>query len=419
MLFRNIDVAALPPGQVVLDLDGTLVLDGAEEVGAEESRALECLTRERAVFLVTNKGGKRAAQIAERAGVVYIQHDSKKPDPRIARLLPGATERVVLGDKVLTDGLFAFLTGARFVQITPLRAETERLSTRVLYAVDASMARIVAYVTLMRPQQWVKNGLMFGPLFFAGLVGETALLLQACVAFLSFSAAASAGYIYNDMRDVLADRAHPTKRFRPLARGSVQVREALVLIALLASASFGLALVVPSVLPWLGLYGAATFAYSAYVKHVPVLEFVWVAALYVVRVLAGGVAVNVAVTDWLVSVIFFSTLFVTVGRRYAEHGTVRARAVLEQYPQSFMAALPPLTAGLLLVSYVLYAIIASQYEHFVYSSVFVVFAVLWYLRGIYRKEGVEHPDTKLWKDGMLLVTVCAWTAYSWFVIYIV
>lgn len=417
MFFKDIKIDELGGDYIVLDLDGTLVSDGGSALGEDEARVLKRLVVSHGVYLLTNKKGERASRIAGAHGMAYIAADFKKPDWRIARFLPQG-RAVVVGDKILTDGFFAWVIGARFVKVEPLRSAHESRTVRLLYSIDAFVERCLALFMLIRPLQWVKNGLLFAPLFFAGELLNANALGTTVIAVVAFSFAASAGYVFNDLRDAERDRLHPKKKFRPIASGRITSQSAYALCFTLAGLSLMTAILVPKLIPWLVVYFFGTALYTVYIKELPIFEFIFVPVLYVVRVLAGGAVVGVPVTEWLVLMVFFATLFITVGRRYAEWGRETTRHVLKSYPEDFMRTLPACAASLVLVSYVLYTLVASPYQNFMYSTVFVVLGVLWYLRGVYAKDGVEHPDEKLWADPVLLITVGAWILFCASVIYV-
>lgn len=178
----------------------------------------------------------------------------------------------------------------------------------------------MAYVRLLRPYQWSKNLLLFLPLLLAHETAWGAKMPGMLQAFLCFSLAASAVYVLNDFVDVDADRRHPRKRFRPLASGAVPRSHAPWLALLLAVGALVLgALLLPNPFQWvLAGYLAANMAYSFWCKHIPVLDVVVLTQMYVVRIVAGGIAGGVAVTDWLLGFSLFQFLSIALAKRFAE-----------------------------------------------------------------------------------------------------
>lgn len=184
----------------------------------------------------------------------------------------------------------------------------------------SSSRSLLAYVRLLRPYQWSKNVLIFLPLILAHQMGDFSKLGALLLAFVCFSLAASAVYVLNDFVDVEADRRHPRKRMRPLASGAVPRGHAIpyaVLLATLAMVCAWWTLPHPFPLVLAG-YLAANLAYSFWCKRYPILDVVVLTQMYMVRVVAGGVAADVMVTDWLLGFSLFQFLSIAFAKRYIE-----------------------------------------------------------------------------------------------------
>lgn len=175
-------------------------------------------------------------------------------------------------------------------------------------------------VRALRPQQWIKNVLLFVPVLLAHHGFEPARMAAVLGGFAAFCLAASAGYVANDLLDREADRRHPHKRTRPFASGTLSLRQGVVLCLLLASAAALLsALAVSSAFTgMLALYLALTFAYSLYFKEKLFLDVLLLAGLYTHRVLSGAVAASVAVSHWLLGFSLFFFLSLAFAKRYCE-----------------------------------------------------------------------------------------------------
>lgn len=177
----------------------------------------------------------------------------------------------------------------------------------------------------LRVHQWLKNLLVFAPVVLAHDLGDPLRAGRAALAFLAFSLLASGTYLLNDLLDLDADRAHPRKRRRPLAAGTLPIPAALVLVPLLVLAAGALAVPLGARFSVaLGGYLALTTAYSFALKRVPVLDVLVLALLYTVRVLAGGVAVGVIVSPWLLALSLFLFQSLAVLKRHAELGLLDA-----------------------------------------------------------------------------------------------
>src|ERR1700745_2117259 len=146
-----------------------------------------------------------------------------------------------------------------------------------------------ALVRQLRVYQWTKNALVFVPMIAAHDLRDRAMWVDALIAFLAFSLAASSVYVVNDLCDLDADRQHPRKRLRPLAAGELSARFAKLLVPTLPAGSAGVAIRLPAAfVTLLLLYWVATLAYSLGLKKRPILDVALLAALYTVRVYAGG-----------------------------------------------------------------------------------------------------------------------------------
>jgi hypothetical protein len=183
------------------------------------------LQQGREVYIVSNKGLVRGPRVADAHGIKAVMSHYKKPNPRVLKSLERPQDgAVVIGDKVLTDGIFAWRVGADFIKVDPIRAPTDDLLTRASYALDAAvwalckglfwirMSTPFAFFELMRPKQWIKNLLIFAPLFFAGGFFDPSAFWATVISFVAFSIAASAGYSINDTFDCAEDRRHPPRR---------------------------------------------------------------------------------------------------------------------------------------------------------------------------------------------------------------
>lgn len=179
---------------------------------------------------------------------------------------------------------------------------------------------VVDWVAALRLHQWLKNLLVFVPLFAAHLHLEPSLVLRALAAFAAFSLCASGVYLLNDLLDLEDDRNHPVKSTRPFAAGRIPVRHGVGAIPALLAASFGLALwLLPGEFAiTLGVYYTLTVLYSLVLKRHMMLDVVTLASLYTLRVIAGGTAIGVTLSFWLLAFSMFMFLSLALVKRYAE-----------------------------------------------------------------------------------------------------
>ncbi len=189
----------------------------------------------------------------------------------------------------------------------------------VAHRFDDRPRGIAPYVRALRLHQWLKNTLVFVPLLLAHKLTDVALLAQAGIAFLAFGLCASSVYLLNDLFDLQADRRHPTKKLRPFAAGDLPIVHGIIAMPLLLTAAMALTVF----LPWqfslvLGAYYLVTLAYSLYLKRAVLVDVLTLAGLFTSRVIAGGAAVAVPVSFWLLAFSMFIFLSLALVKRYVE-----------------------------------------------------------------------------------------------------
>lgn len=213
---------------------------------------------------------------------------------------------------------------------------------------------------LARPKQWVKNVLVFAAPGAAGVLDDAGDLIDTVIAFGCFCLAAAGTYFLNDAHDAEADRRHPTKRHRPVASGAVPVgvATAVGIGLLVAGIALGLAVRWPLAVTVAG-YAALTTSYSAWLKHVAVVDVVAVAAGFVLRAIGGAAATDVPISDWFFIVTSFGSLFMVSGKRGAEAAETGAdtsvRRSLDSYTPGYVAYLRSVSSSAVLVAYCLWA----------------------------------------------------------------
>jgi 4-hydroxybenzoate polyprenyltransferase len=276
-----------------------------------------------------------------------------------------------------------------------------------------------AMIRLARPHQWLKNTLVGAALVFSQRLFEPRDVALTAIAFVAFCALASTGYVLNDMVDREADRLNPEKCDRPLARGDLTVRDAtrmafaLGLIAAVLSIALGLRFTGIAV-----AYVALQFAYSLWAKHQVVVDVIAVAIGFVLRAFAGGVAIHVEVSPWLVFITFVLALFLVLARRRHElialgDSATAHRGALSQYSVRLVDQMISIVAGATLVSYMIYTasaeVEAKLGTPYLYLTVpFVAFGILRYLYLIDERNEGGDPAKVLIQDRPLLLAVALW-----------
>jgi decaprenyl-phosphate phosphoribosyltransferase len=271
----------------------------------------------------------------------------------------------------------------------------------------------------MRPKQWVKNILVLAAPFAGGVLFSGGMALELVLAFVAFSLAASGIYLVNDANDVAADRAHPTKRRRPIAAGIVPVRLAFAVAVLLLAAAVGLSLLANwRLTAVVGVYIAVQLAYCFWLKHQPVLDICIVASGFLLRAVAGGAATGIPLSQWFLLSAGFGSLFMVAGKRYAEimlaeRTGAKIRKSLESYSASYLRFVWALSATVLIMTYSLWAFqIREAHHNSVWSAISIVpfvVAVLRYAVDVDSGNGGEPEEIAL-GDRVLQVLAIAWVA---------
>ena len=272
---------------------------------------------------------------------------------------------------------------------------------------------------LLRLYQWPKNLLVLMPLVFAQEMTRPGEVARALAALAAFCLASSGAYIFNDIRDLDQDRAHPTKRRRPLAAGEVAAPLAAALAALLIAAAAGIAWWVrPGFLAALLGYLVLTASYTLLLKHVFLVDVITVALGFVIRAMAGAVAINVVFSNWLMVCTLFLALLLSLGKRRTEIALLDEeagahRAVLDHYDTAFIDQLLLLVAGGALITYTIYTcspeVVARVGTDKLYMTLpFVLYGLARYLWLIRETHHGADPSALLLRDWPTLATVALW-----------
>jgi 4-hydroxybenzoate polyprenyltransferase len=277
--------------------------------------------------------------------------------------------------------------------------------------------RMPAVLALLRPRQWTKNLLLFAALLFAGRLFDPVALATAALAFAAFCAAASSVYVVNDMVDAPRDRLHPDKRRRPIASGRISLGTAGVLAAGLTLAALALAF---SIGPRFGaialVYMASSHFYSFVGKNVAILDVLLVAIGFVLRAVAGALAIRVPFSDWFVLCTLFVALFIAVSKRRAElrsgEGSSASRPVIAQYSDGALTAFIVTAMAASIISYALY--VQAMHERLgdaiygMMATVPIVIGALFRYQLLVERDGAgEKPEEILLSDLPLQLAVLA------------
>lgn len=280
------------------------------------------------------------------------------------------------------------------------------------------------YLKLVRVEQWVKNLFVFLPLFFSGNIFETDLFLKSLYAFVVFSLTASSIYILNDYSDIESDKKHPEKKNRPLASGAISKPTALAILGFLIIAIFGLLFFGQSALKidiWkfaviIAFYFLINLAYTLRLKHVAIIDVTIVSMGFVLRVLAGGYATGIPISQWAILLTFVLALVLALGKRRGElinaQISGKTRRALDGYNVQFADIALSISVTLAIVSYLMFTVTREVQERFgirvFYTVIFVVFAFLRYLQQTLVYNRTESPTKIIYRDRYIQITVVLW-----------
>ncbi|TGE39171.1 decaprenyl-phosphate phosphoribosyltransferase [Desulfosporosinus fructosivorans] len=271
---------------------------------------------------------------------------------------------------------------------------------------------------LARPAQWTKNLFVFVGIIFSNQWNDSGLILRTIVAVMAFSLVSSSVYIMNDLIDLVRDRLHPIKRYRPLAAGLISLYSARLL--LFTCLTLGLLLgsiVSPITVGLLAVYFIQNIVYSKVLKHVVILDAFSISFGFMLRIFVGTWGLGIEPSRWLLLSGLMVTLFLGFGKRLAESNKLSAqsfahRPVLGNYSLGLLTQLIDITAGGVIISYSLYTLDAStdalhQTTALIYTVPLVIYGIFRYLFLIHKGESAD-PSRVLVSDPHIIITVCLW-----------
>ena len=308
------------------------------------------------------------------------------------------------------------------------------------------MPDVLPLLRSLRPAQWVKNLFVLLPLVFAGALFDPTYLVRGALAFLLFCGLSSSIYLINDLLDREKDRLHPVKRHRPLAAGTLSPGLAMTAALTLAVVAFAAAW-------WLGpapfliacLYVGQNLLYSFWLKHVVIVDILVISLGFVLRVMMGGAALPVPVSDWLLLCTIFLSLFLAVSKRRHEVVLLEERAadqrqVLDRYGKPFLDQMTSVVTAATLLAYSLYATthgdqgaglglgrrtagpldgseggltdVLPTVSAFplVYTVPFVIFGIFRYLYLVYQVGTDRSPTEAMLTDAPFVANLALWGA---------
>jgi 4-hydroxybenzoate polyprenyltransferase len=288
-----------------------------------------------------------------------------------------------------------------------------------------------AMIEELRPRQWTKNGVVLAGIVFSLQAASIEQLLRALTAFVSFCLLSSAGYVFNDLKDLENDRYHPRKCQRPLASGRISPRTARALVVGLIVVGMGCAALLGGRFTMVaGAYLTLSLAYTLLLKRIVLLDVMGIAFMFLLRATAGVDALKPrpALSPWLLVCTLFLALFLAVVKRRHERVTLsedaqKHRSILAEYPPELLDQLVPVVTGSTIIAYALYTITPAGGAHtatsgkMVYTIPFVIYGIFRYLYLVYRQGKGGAPSELLLTDGPLLLNVLLWGLVIFLILY--
>jgi 4-hydroxybenzoate polyprenyltransferase len=305
----------------------------------------------------------------------------------------------------------------------PERELSRSRAERPLTVFSLVRKRAWAFRRLLRPRQWVKNGLVFAALLFSGRLTDIASAELTILTFIGFCLASSAAYSLNDSVDAEKDRRHPKKRFRPVAMGLISPLQAKITAAILAAAALALGTVIdPTVGLLIALYLCLNVLYSLALKRYVLLDIMAIAAGYVLRAVAGAEAIHVELSLWFLVCVPLLSLFLAAAKRRHElvalDEAVSYRGVLTEYSTQLLDQILAALSAAIIITYFLYSKDSAKPHLLMATSPLVIYGVFRYLYLVYKRPEESSPDESMFSDVPLLVTVALWAVAAVVVLYI-
>ncbi len=291
------------------------------------------------------------------------------------------------------------------------------------------MDKGMAFIKTLRVHQWTKNVLIFAALVYSRNLGDGMMTARVFLAFAAFCFMSSCVYVLNDILDAKEDRLHPTKRNRPIASGRLDPGTAAAGSCALLALAAVMAYMVGGGPVFCGIlagYFVLNLAYSFVLKKVVVADVLVIALGFLLRVVAGGLAIHVEVSQWLIICTFFAAFMLACCKRRAELSAAgdsnEARAVLADYSLPLLDLFIAISAAAALMTYALYTVAERTCQEFntinlIYTVPFVMYGVCRYLFLVYRRRLGEDPAAVLVRDPGMIIAILLWFCVTCGILY--
>jgi 4-hydroxybenzoate polyprenyltransferase len=295
-------------------------------------------------------------------------------------------------------------------------------------SLETTRSLVPAVLVSLRPHQWTKNLIVFAALAFSKHLFDRGPFLRAAVAFAVFCGLSSVIYLINDVADLERDRLHPRKRLRPIASGALSARTALVIAAFLAASGLIVAVLLsPAFAICASAYLALNILYSLKLKEVVILDVLAISIGFVLRAVAGGVAIEVAISDWLLICTILLALFLALAKRRHELTSLEGaaadhRRILAEYSPHLLDQMISVVTASCVTAYAFYTTAEEtrakfQTDRLAWTLPFVLYGIFRYLYLVHRKDQGGSPSEILLTDKPLLADVVLWAVAVVWILY--
>jgi len=273
----------------------------------------------------------------------------------------------------------------------------------------------------IRPLQWYKNLIIFIAIVFSQNITSVSMWIDSITAFIIFCLLSGSVYLINDIIDIEKDRQHPNKRKRPIASGKLKRSQASFVALLLVIASFYCAFLLNALFGLVSVFYFVLFLmYSIWLKHTVIVDVLTISIGFVLRAIAGAIAIAVIISPWLVICTFLFALFLALGKRRHElvllgNNASNHRKILDEYSVPMLEQMISITTSSLIVSYSLYTFLTDNY-YMMFTIPFAIYGLFRYLHMVHSSEFGGEPEM-LFKDRPTLINMVAWMTFTIFILY--
>ena len=284
-------------------------------------------------------------------------------------------------------------------------------------------------LSVMRPEQWVKNLVLFAGVIFSENLQDLNIFLKVSIAFVLFCLLSSAGYVINDILDFKQDRQHPVKANRPIASGRLRRSQGIYLACFLVVVSLASSYVINVNFFIVALaYLWLNICYSLFLKHIVIIDVMVIAVGFVLRAVAGAVVINVDISSWLIVCTILLALFLGLGKRRHEIVLLERKAdahrrILTEYSLGFLDQMIAVVTSSTVVAYAFYTLSPEIVQklgtrYMALTIPFVLYGIFRYLYLIHQKEEGGSPAKALLTDRPIIIDILLWLAAVILILYL-